>query len=377
VKRTALVAVVAVVATLAVPVQASSQDEDEPQVAAAAWYLVGADGVVLAQESSRRERPIASITKLMTALVALERARPSDVVQVTAEAAGVGGSTMYLRAGERLSVAELVRGLLVPSANDAAVALALHVGDGSTARFVELMNEKARAPGLADTAFRNPHGLDEPGHVSSARDATVLLRHAFGIPFVADALERSSVFSGGRRIPTTDDLLGSWAPFEGGKTGHTDGAGWSQAGAATARGATVYGTVLGAGSRTARNDALQTLLQHGLDSYRRIAAIDSSRVYATSETGYGREPVELVPVRSVALTVHSKTALLERVVAPVSVGLPIREGQRLGSVEIWSGDQLLAASDLVAARAVAEPSILSESAWFVERTGEHLWGLLT
>jgi D-alanyl-D-alanine carboxypeptidase (penicillin-binding protein 5/6) len=377
VKRTALVAVAALLAALAVPVEASSQDEDEPQIAADAWYLVGADGAVLAQESSRRERPIASITKLMTALVALERARPSDVVQVTAEAASVGGSTMYLRAGEQLTVAELVRGLLVPSANDAAMALALHVGGGSTARFVELMNEKARELGLTDTVFRNPHGLDEAGHVSSARDATLLLRHALGIPFVEDALARSSVVSAGRRIPTTGDLLASWEPFDGGKTGHTDGAGWSETGAATSRGATVYGTVLGASSRSARNEALRTLLEHGLGAYGRIAAIDSSRVYATAETGYGLAAVELVPARTIVRTVHGKTALLERIVAPVAVGLPVEEGERLGRVEIWRGDELVASSELVAAEAVSDPGILRKSAWFVERTGEHLWGLLT
>ena len=239
----------------------------------------------------------------------------------------------------------------MPSANDAATALALHVGDGSTARFVALMNEKAQELGLTDTTFANPHGLDQPGHVSSARDATVLVRHALGFPFLRDALSRTSVLRpGGRSIPSTDDLLGSWDPFLGGKTGHTDDAGWSQAGAASARGATVYGTVLGAGSRSARNQALQALLAHGLASYRRIAAIDSSRVYASARTGYGRPDVELVPARTIVRTVHEDASLLERVVAPVSVGLPVRAGERLGRVELWDGDRLLASSNLVAAR---------------------------
>ena len=357
-KRRGLVVVVALVAALATPVQATSQDAADLRIAAAAWYLVGADGAILAQESSRRERPIASITKLMTALVALENARPSDVVQVTAEAASVGGSTMYLRAGEQLTVAELVRGLLVPSANDAAMALALHVGEGSTSRFVELMNDKARQLGLTDTAFRNPHGLDEAGHVSSARDATLLLRHAFGIPFVADALARSSVSSGGRRIPTTDDLLGSWEAFDGGKTGHTDGAGWSQSGAATARGATVYGTVLGAGSRTARNDALRALLEHGLDSYRRVAAIDSSRVYAAAETGYGLAPRRARPgAHDRADGARRRRRCWSGSSRPCRSGCRSREGQRLGRVEIWRGDDLVASADLVAAEAVAEPGL--------------------
>ena len=87
----------------------------------------------------------------MTAIVALEQARPSEVVRVSAQASAIGGSTVYLRAGEELSVGELVRAMLIPSANDAATALALHVGNGSTARFVSLMNAKARELGLVDT----------------------------------------------------------------------------------------------------------------------------------------------------------------------------------------------------------------------------------
>jgi D-alanyl-D-alanine carboxypeptidase (penicillin-binding protein 5/6) len=374
--RRALVAVVALLAALAVPVQASSQDA--PRLAASAWYLVGQDGVVLAQQSSRRQRPIASITKLMTALVALERVGAAEYVRVSPEAAGTGGSTMFLRAGEELSVAELVHGLLVPSANDAAVALALHVGRGSIASFVQLMNDKARALGLRDTTFVNPHGLDEPGHVSSARDATLLVRHSLGIAFIRQVLAKTSLERpDGRRIPTTDDLLSTWPAFVGGKTGHTDGAGWSETGAASARGATVYGTVLGTDSRTARNETLRTLLEYGLASYRRIAAIDSNRVYASAETGYDRPDVELRPARSILRTVHTQAALLERVVAPVSVDLPVREGAHLGRVEVWDGDRLVASSSLVASREVSEPSLLGKGVWFVGRTGEHLWGLLT
>ena len=156
VMRRALVAVVALLAVLAAPVQASSSAADPPSLDAAAWYLVGQDGAVLAQRSSRRPRAIASITKLMTAVVALEHARPSDVVRVSDRAAGIGGSTVFLRAGEELTVAELVRAMLVPSANDAAAALALHVGRGSMDRFVSLMNTKARDLALEDTTFLEP-----------------------------------------------------------------------------------------------------------------------------------------------------------------------------------------------------------------------------
>ena len=376
--RAVLAGAVAVFAGLAAPLDASTSNDDAPRIGAAAWYLAGEDGRVLAQQNSRRPRAIASITKLMTALVSLEHARPSDLVRVPAAAANVGGSTIFLQGGEELTVAELVRATLIPSANDAATALALHAGGGSIPRFVELMNRKAAELGLADTTFTNPHGLDEPGHLSSARDATLLVRHAFGVPLLRDALSRTEYrYPGGGRFPATDDLNAAWAPLLGGKTGHTAAAGWSQAGAARSRGATVYGTILGAESRSERNDALRTLLSYGLGTYRRIAAVDASRAYATAETGYGRPSVELVAPKSITRTVHRTTTLVERVVAPSAVGLPVRKGARLGRVELWDGDRLVASSNLVAAQDVSEPGLLRKSGWFVTTTVSNMWELVS
>ncbi|MFO7572560.1 MAG: D-alanyl-D-alanine carboxypeptidase family protein [Gaiellaceae bacterium] len=378
----ALLAVVAALAVSASPVQASSgastDTAAEPRVSASAWYLVGADGEVLAAHRARQRRAIASITKLMTAAVALERVGLSETVTVDPRVAAVGESTAYLRPGETLSMADLIRATLVPSGNDGALALAYHVGQGSVSRFVELMNAKARELGLVDTTFRNPHGLDEPGHISSARDATVLLRYALGTPFIRDALARESVeLPGGRVVPTTDDLLASWPPLVGGKTGHTRLAGWSQAAAAEGRGAVVYGTVLGTASRAERNEAVRSLLEHGLERYRRVAAISAGRTYGEAATGYGRPAVPLVAPRSILRTVRDDVALVERVVAPASVALPVRAGQRVGSVEVWNGNTLLASSPLVAAREVAEPGLLGKVSWYARTTMSNLWGLVS
>jgi D-alanyl-D-alanine carboxypeptidase (penicillin-binding protein 5/6) len=382
VMRRALLSVVALLAASAAPVQASSADStrtaDAPRVAASAWYLVGDDDAVLAQSGARRERAIASITKLMTAIVVLEQTGIPEVVRVSPRAAGVGESTVYLRAGEELTAGELLRAMLVRSANDAAEALALHVGKGSTSRFVALMNAKARELGLDDTNFENPHGLDAPGHVSSARDATVLVRYALGVPFIRDALSRSTVsLPGGRVFPTTDDLLVSWPALVAGKTGHTQDAGWSEAAAAKANGVTVYGAVLGSDTRSSRNDALQELLAFGLAQYRRTTAIDASRTYAKAETGYGRPPVQLVAPRTLVRSVRVGTRLVERTVAPSSVALPIRTGQRLGRVEVYAGNRLVASSNLVAATSVAEPGLLGKVRWHATRTAENLWGIVT
>ena len=374
VMRLALLAVVALL-VFAAPVRASSP---EPDIAAASWYLVGDDGSVLARSDAGRERAIASITKLMTAVVVLENAQLSDVVSVSPRAASIGESTVYLRAGEELTVADLLRATLIPSANDAAEALALYVGRGSADRFVQLMNAKAGELGLSDTHFENPHGLDEAGHASSARDTTALVRYALGVPFIRDSLSRSSVaLPGGRSFPTTDDLLEEWAPLVGGKTGHTRAAGWSQAAAAEKRGVTVYGTVLGSDSRGERNDALRELLAYGLDQYRRVQVIDRGRVYADAETGYGKPAVELVAARTIVRPIRTGKPLLERVIAPTTLTLPVAKGERLGRVEVYDGNRLVAASNLVAAESVAEAGFFAKATWYATETARNLWGMIT
>jgi D-alanyl-D-alanine carboxypeptidase len=377
--RRALFAVVALAAALAAPVRASTQESlQAPPIAADAWYLVGEDGTVLARGRPTEERAIASITKLMTAVVVLEHTRLTDVVRVSPSAASIGESTVYLRAGEELTVAELLRAMLIPSANDAAEALALHVGGGSVDRFVELMNTKAEALGLTDTTFENPHGLDETGHVSSARDVTTLVRYALGVPFIRDALQRSSVsMPGGGTFPTTDDLLASWGPLVAGKTGHTRDAGWSEAAAASRAGITVYGAVLGSPTRSVRNDALRELLSFGLAQYRRVQVIDPGRVYAQAETGYGQPTVELIPERGTVQPVRIGRQLLERVIAPTIVAPPVAEGQRLGRVELYDGDRLVASSNLVAADAVSDAGLFAKARWYAEQTARNLWGIVT
>ena len=349
-----------------------------PRLAAAAWYVVGPDGAVLAAHDARTSRAMASITKLMTAIVTLEHARLSDVVTVDPRAARIGESTVYLRAGQRLTVEQLVQGALVKSANDAAEALALYVGHGSQSAFVALMNAKARELGLPDTHYVNPHGLDAHGHVSSARDTTVLLRYALRIPFLRRTLGRTEVeVPEDGRFQTTDDLLESWPPLLGGKTGHTADAGWSETAAAREHGITVYGTVLGSRDESARNEALQTLLEYGIGRYRRVVAIDANRVYATAATGYGRPDAELVPGGRALLTVPERTPLVVHVVAPTSVTLPVRTHQRLGSITVFAGGRVVASAGLVARAGVSEPGWGGKLVWYAKRTAHHLWGLVT
>ncbi|MBA3348137.1 MAG: D-alanyl-D-alanine carboxypeptidase [Actinobacteria bacterium] len=349
-----------------------------PPVLAKAYLVQNAGtGEVLAVSDGRRRLPIASITKLMTALVTLERARLDEVVTVTQRAAAIGESSIDLRPGERVSVADLLRAALVQSANDAANALAAHVGGGSIAAFVDLMNARALELGLTDTHFVNPDGLDAPGHVSSARDVTKLARVAMRKPFIRETVRLVTAEAAGRRLTTWNDLLTQYPRVFGVKTGHTNGAGWSEVAAARGGGVTIYATLLGGATRDGRNADLAALLGWGLRQYRKAWTIEPDRVYASARTAYGRPAVRLVASAPALRVVKIDRMLVERVVAPVEVALPVRAGQRLGTVQVLDRGTVVAASPLVAAAAVDLPDTLDRVGFYAGRTVHHLWGSIS
>lgn len=361
---------VAAVLSLVPPAFAAGPDVD------ARAYLVadGRTGEVLLARNPARRVPIASLTKMMTVLLTLERTQLTDVVTVSPEAAEVGESSIHLRAGERLTVRDLVEACLIQSANDAAWALADHVGDGS-GRFVFLMNRRARQLGLADTHFVRPDGLDAAGHVSSARDATTLARLLMQKPVVRQIVAmRDATIAGGRRLHTWNDLLGNYPGIVGVKTGHTTAAGWSEVAAVRGPGVTVYATIIGSPARSTRNGDLVELMAWGLSRFRVVSVISTGRPYARAETLYGRGELSLVAPRPHRRAVLAGRPLVERVVAPVGVELPVRKGQKLGEVRVFDGQRLIARSPLVASRSISEPGSLDRAGWYVGRTAGNMWG---
>jgi D-alanyl-D-alanine carboxypeptidase (penicillin-binding protein 5/6) len=344
-----------------------------PQVTGRA-YLVqnGVSGEVLARSHAREHLPIASITKLMTVLVALRHARLDDVVTVSSHAAEVGESSIYLAKGERLTVRDLVEAALIQSANDAAVALAEHVG-GSQAAFVAMMNAEAQRLGLKDTHFANPDGLDAPGHYSSAQDVTRLARLAMRNPVIRDVVGHSTAtISGGRTLLTWNDLLDTYPGVFGVKTGHTAGAGWSEVAAARSRGVTIYATLLGGQTREGRNADLSALLTWGISRYRTVHVVSPERIYATATAPYGRRPLLLVASGRETRLVRVDRPLVERVVASSVVSLPVTKGQRLGEVKVYAGARLIASRSLVASRSIAKPGFVGRSEWYLGRTLHHI-----
>lgn len=367
VKRSIAVAAAALV--LAAPAHAGV-----PSVDARAYYIVDATtGAVLAQKNATAQVPIASITKLMTVLVALKsKLAPDDLVTVQRAVAAVGESSIGLRPGQRITAEELLEGALIQSANDAADALADRYGPGE-ARFVARMNAEARRLGLTGTHFVRPDGLDAPGHVSTARDVTRLAQIAMRVPVVRRLVRtRVATISGGLTLHTWNDLLGQFRGLDGVKTGHTGAAGWCEVAEVRRDGLDVYATILGSPDRGTRNADLAALLRWALSVERPTWVVAPHHVYVQVPTEYGRGRVPLVAAGSLARPMRTDRPLTERVTAPSAVTLPVRRGERLGQLVVSSGGVVLARVPLVAARAVSRPGVAGRVGFYVRRTFSHL-----
>lgn len=199
--------------------------------ARAAIVLDAATKEVLFESDARKQMAMASITKLMTALLVIEKGDLDEVVTITNEGVIETGSDIDLRSGEQVRLGDLLRATLIKSANDAAASMARHVG-GTTENFVKMMNEKAEELGLKDTRYMNPHGFDEVGHHSSAYDIALLMAHAMENKTFSDITKMKecdvAILNSDRvsHVSTTNELLQQDDPLiEGGKTGFTDEAG--------------------------------------------------------------------------------------------------------------------------------------------------------
>jgi serine-type D-Ala-D-Ala carboxypeptidase (penicillin-binding protein 5/6) len=350
-----------------------------PNPDARAFYVVNAaNGEVLASRSAHAHVPIASITKLMTVLVALDHLKLSDVVTVSGAAAQVGGSRIPLRRGQRVSVRDLLAGALIQSANNAADELASAASDGDVPRFVAWMNARARKLGLRDTHFVRPDGLDAPGHVSSARDVAVLAQIAMHSSVVRDLVRESSysIEGGSFVVHTWNDLLGVFPGLIGVKTGHTADAGWCQVAAARRRGFTIYAVILGSPSRGQRNVDLNRLLAWGVSQYRTLTLV-ARQPYAWAAAPYGLHSIPLVARKPLVRVVRVGRPIVERIVAPTAVSLPVARAEPLGRVEAWAGKTLLGTRPLLAARAVPRPGLGGRLRWYGTRTMHHLAGIFS
>ncbi len=316
-----------------------------PSVGASAAILVDLDtGQVLFRKAPEQARPVASLTKLMTALVVLEKEGTHLDRTVVIDPDAVfhrgdygGGSTLGLRPGERVSVDGLLTGLLLGSANDAAEALAIEES-GSVSGFVEVMNARAKALGMARTRFASPHGLDDRGH-SSAADLLVLLRELSTYPAFRDLIGRRfgvvrSDSARPRRIQNRNVMLWLYPGASGVKTGSTAAAGFCLMATAHRRGRELAVVVLGGGDEVFSDAA--ALLNHGFEAYERRTLVDEGEALGSVRVRGGEVPV-VAGDRLTALVAVNAADATERIltVSP-DAAYPPPSGSPVGTLRVRS-----------------------------------------
>ncbi len=347
---------------------ASSASSAEPTVSAASVVLEDLDsGQILFSRNADGERPIASLTKLMTAVVVLHRADPGEMVTVSERAStGVGGigiSELGLRTGERITVEQLLYALLLQSANDAAVALAEHVS-GTVEAFVRDMNAEAQRLGMRHTRFYSPNGLDDRGY-STALDLARLMRAADTLPLfrridTTKFHEIPSPAGRPRQIQNRNVLLWLYKGATGGKTGYTAAAGFCVVATAERAGIRLVAVVLGSGGEPFSDAA--TMLNYGFGAFDRKPLVDDGQSFGDVDVEGRAIPVAAGgPVEAL---VRSDAHVRYEVVPHAALAYPPTIGQAIATLRVRTGDAVLRRVPLVVTHVPPPPPPASPGPWW-------------
>jgi serine-type D-Ala-D-Ala carboxypeptidase (penicillin-binding protein 5/6) len=368
-------AVIAAAAALLLAAPAAHARDCPPAVTAKqAIVLEVTTGVVACERAADQRRPVGSAVKLMTALLTLERAELSDRFRATDYRPSMAESKIGLLPGERMSVRDLLRGLLAESGNDAAMALAVGVA-GSERAFVRLMNRRARELGLSNTRYRNPIGLDEPGAYSSARDLVTLATLLRTKPFFRRTVnkERVELATGDhpRTFANRNDLVSREKWINGVKTGHTASAGYVLVGSGRRNGIQVVSAVLGTPSERARDADSLALLTWGRRRFQRITVAPVGRSVGVRVPIRHRRGAELELVigpngrRAVVPDGQRDRVTVEPISWPHEVEGPIAAGTELGEAQVLYEGERIGTVPLVAATEVPKADLAQRTkSWF-------------
>jgi serine-type D-Ala-D-Ala carboxypeptidase (penicillin-binding protein 5/6) len=379
VRRALLSAALAVAASVVLAAPADARDCPKSVTATNAIVLEVSTGVVVCERNADQERPVGSTVKLMTALLTLERADLDDRYRAANYHPSPAESLINLQPGDRLTVRDLLRGLLIRSGNDAAMTLADGVA-GSESAFVRLMNQRARELGLDHTHYENPIGLDAPGAHSSARDLTMLALFLRTKGFFRRTVKQPSVtlVTGGasRTFANQNTLIPAVKWVNGVKTGHTSGAGYVLVGSGRVNGIQVISAVLGEPSKPASNADTVRLQKFAMDKFQRItAAPTGTHVNVSVPIRYRRgAELELVVGANGERTVvpkHQRDRVTVRPTKyPTSVEGPIASGQQLGEADVMQDGRKIATVPLVAIGDVPKAGVAQRTkSWFATPLG--------
>lgn len=343
------------------PVQAAAVEL--PLTSRAALLMEKTTGQILFAQNEHEKLEPASVTKIMTLLLTMDAIDSGalaydDVVTVSANAAGMGGSQVFLAEGEQITVEELLKCVCVSSGNDAAVALAEKVA-GVTELFVEQMNNRARGLGMDDTHFVNPTGLTAEGHVTSAHDIALMSRELLTKhPNIRSftTIWTDSIRNGTFDLANTNKLIRRYDGATGLKTGYTASAGYCISATAEREGMELIAVVMKGETADKRNADAKALLNYGFSAYALVSAAPEEPLPALPVTMGETDSVSLTlpPDALTAVVEKAQAAALERRIdLPESLPAPVRQGQQVGTLTLCSGDTELVTVPILAAEDAA------------------------
>lgn len=346
-----------------------------PAIGAKSAVMINADdGRLLFGLNPDQRLPMASTTKMMTALLIIENHVKdlNQTVTCSQRCAEVGESSIWLTNGEKLTLREMLMGLLIQSGNDAATALAEYDA-GSVEAFVEKMNRRAGELDLTNTHFVNPHGLDGPDHYTSAADFARLARELMKHQEIRDIVkldEATISWPGqpyGRDLINHNHLLDLDPAVNGIKTGYTDEAGQCIIISASEGGTNLILTYLGGASLPGRNEDVINMLAYGFANYRQQTVINGGTEYGSVDLpfDYGQS-LPLVSESDLVKKVFVGNTVEQRIVLPDKLELPVRKGDKVGLVEAFEGSKYLGSTYLLATEDVPPPGFRDRIKYYIE-----------
>ena len=350
-KRFSVLFLTAVLLSAALPASHAAEGQ-APALAlscASAVLMEKETGTLLYEQNSHEQLEPASVTKVMTLLLVMEaldsgRLSLEDTVTVSAFAAGMGGSQVYLEAGEQMSAAEMIKCVTVASANDCAVALAEHLAGSETA-FVSQMNQRARELGMEDTTFLNCTGLPAQGHVTSAYDIALMSRELIlNHPSIREytTIWMDTIRDGAFGLTNTNRLIRFYQGATGLKTGSTDGALYCMSATAERDGMELIAVVMKAPTTAQRFEDAKTLLDYGFANYALVDVYPDSPLAPIDVLLGTADQVQPQLARDCRLLVRrgEESQITTQLELAQDVEAPVEQGQILGSLEIYVGEEL-------------------------------------
>ena len=358
-------------------VESASSSVEEPKINARAAIIYDrTTKQIIWGKNENEKRAMASTTKIMSAIVVLENSNLSDVVTISKKAAGTGGSKLKISTGDKITVNDLLYGLMLRSGNDAAVALAEYVG-GSIEGFADLMNKKAKELGLSNTNFVTPHGLDNEDHYTTAYELAVITDYALNNETFAKIVNTKStaisINGNSRNIYNTNELLGYMSGVDGVKTGFTNGAGRCLVTSCTRDNNQIITVVLGCDTKKQRTSDSSKLIEYAFKNYTRInleekiqnefenwKQINSKRIYINKAN---KQEINLelgeIHKKIIPIKIGEERNIKIEINAIYTYEAPVEEGKKIGNIIVKNNEEIMDSIDIICSKTVEKKNIFS------------------